>query len=78
MAIEAAIDKMSAFSNDTSFSLNISPEYVINGAVERALTQHILDKKIVLEVTEHAQITDYRAFRNAVESLRNQGVRLAI
>ena len=78
MAIEAAIDKMSAFSNNTSFSLNISPEYVINGAVERALTQHILDKKIVLEVTEHAQITDYRAFRNAVESLRNQGVRLAI
>lgn len=78
MAIEEAIDKMNAFSGSTSFSLNISPEYVINGAVERALSQHVSNKKIVLEVTEHAQIRDYRAFREAIQSLRNQGVHLAI
>jgi len=78
MAITAALDKMNLFPADINFSLNISHEYVINGAVERALDQHIFNKKIILEVTEHAQITDYHAFRKAIQSLRKQGVRLAI
>jgi EAL domain-containing protein (putative c-di-GMP-specific phosphodiesterase class I) len=78
MAITAALDKVNLFPADINFSLNISPEYVINGAVERALDQHIFNKKIILEVTEHAQITDYHAFRKAIQSLRKQGVRLAI
>lgn len=78
MAITAALEKMIFFPADINFSLNISPEYVINGAVERALDQHIFNKKIILEVTEHAQITDYHAFRKAIQSLRKQGVRLAI
>jgi len=74
MAITAALEKMIFFPADINFSLNISPEYVINGAVERALDQHIFNKKII----EHAQITDYHAFRKAIQSLRKQGVRLAI
>ncbi|SFJ89584.1 EAL domain-containing protein [Methylophaga sulfidovorans] len=44
MAITTALDKMTLFPADVSFSLNISPEYVINGAVERALDQHIFNK----------------------------------
>lgn len=78
MAIHQAINKMTSFPGDISFSLNISPEYVMNGAVEHALNQHAMNKRIILEVTEHAQITDYYAFRKAIQSLRKRGVRLAI
>lgn len=76
-AIEQATRKISQFNPEVYLSINASPEYILNGALLKALA-HTDTRRIVLEVTEHTPITDYRAFREALAPLRERGVRLAI
>ena len=77
MAIKNAIKGSFEFKDDTYLSINTSPEYVLNGAVARALDGVNL-KRIILEVTEHTPIKNYSGFRDALKPLREQGMRLAI
>jgi EAL domain-containing protein (putative c-di-GMP-specific phosphodiesterase class I) len=57
-------------------NLNVSPELIMAGAELRTLIQG-LDRAVVLEVTEHAAIADYVAFRAAVSAL-GPNVQLAV
>jgi EAL domain-containing protein (putative c-di-GMP-specific phosphodiesterase class I) len=76
-AIKNAIRGIDAFSEDTYIAINISPVFVLNGAVARVLEGVDL-RRIVLEITEHAPISNYLDFRNALKPLRKLGMRLAV
>jgi EAL domain-containing protein (putative c-di-GMP-specific phosphodiesterase class I)/DNA-binding response OmpR family regulator len=75
-AVRAAIDGADNLPPETFLSLNLSPEVVLSQG--RPLRQVLArtKRRIVIEVTEHAQILDYEAFRRAVRRLGD--VRLAV
>lgn len=77
MAIKNAIKGLTALASDIYISINTSPEYILNGSISKVLND-IDAKRIVLEVTEHSPISSYEDFRQALEPLRKQGLRLAI
>ena len=77
MAIKNALKGLNIIPQQSYISFNISPEYILNGSLERLLGD-IPSNRIVLEVTEHAPVTNYHDFRNALEPLRQKGIRLAI
>lgn len=57
-------------------SLNVSPKLVLEGSgLARALAGR--DRPVVLEITEHVAIDDYRAVRSAIDSL-GPDVRVAV
>ncbi|PSR17763.1 diguanylate phosphodiesterase [filamentous cyanobacterium CCP3] len=76
-AIARALESLAAIPKDIYLSLNVSPDNILNGAVERVL-QHAPLHRIVLEVTEHDPIPDYSSFGERLAPLRDRGVRLAI
>lgn len=77
MAIGKAIEGMHAFSADRYIAVNASPDSILSGAVHAAL-KNTDASRIVLEVTEHSPIYSYADLREALEPLRERGVRLAI
>jgi EAL domain-containing protein (putative c-di-GMP-specific phosphodiesterase class I)/DNA-binding response OmpR family regulator len=75
-AIEAAIAGAPPIEGDAFLAVNVSPDVVTRAG--RRL-RGVLDQahmRVVLEVTEHAPIADYGAFRHAVERLG--GVEISI
>ncbi len=76
-AIVEAIKGLNEFNNDTYISINASPEYILNGAIYKVLN-NIDASRIVLEITEHDPVGSYSELRQALEPLRNSGVRIAI
>jgi EAL domain-containing protein (putative c-di-GMP-specific phosphodiesterase class I) len=72
----AALEASSALPSDAWLSLNVSPDVILQsrrfGRLVRAA-----DRRIVIEITEHDEIADYRAIRRAVERL-GPGVSLAV
>lgn len=76
IALTAAAD---ALPEDIYLSVNVSPLTLTRTALLDLLTgSRIRADRIVVEVTEHASITNYDAILPAVEALREAGVRLAI
>jgi PAS domain S-box-containing protein len=57
-------------------NVNVSPALILEGTVLRSFLGRV-GRPTVLEITEHAEITDYEAFRAAI-ALLDPGVRLAI
>lgn len=76
-AIVEAIKGLNEFNNDIYISINISPEYILNGAIHKVLN-NTDTKRIVLEITEHDPVGDYAELREALKPLRDRGVRIAI
>ncbi len=62
---------------DTFLSVNISGDVIASPAL-RALLEETDTKRIVIEITEHEAIEDYAVTVEAVERLREMGVRLAV
>jgi EAL domain-containing protein (putative c-di-GMP-specific phosphodiesterase class I) len=77
LTTKKALSQMDLLPENTYLSINASPEYIINGSVGRLLEQ-VSGKQIVLEITEHARISNYDALRAALLPLRARGIRLAI
>jgi EAL domain-containing protein (putative c-di-GMP-specific phosphodiesterase class I) len=61
----------------TYVSINTSPGFLMEGALQE-LVDRFPGPRLVLEVTEHAAISDYPAVRTAVEPLLDRGARLAV
>jgi PAS domain S-box-containing protein len=77
LAIRTALDRCPAdLPADCLISLNASPRTIVAPALLEALGEHA--DRVVIEVTEHAVLTDSVAFLAARERLRERGVRLAI
>ena len=74
--LAAAITAAARLPADAWLSLNVSPTLVtVDGRLADLLRR--ADRKIVLEVTEHAQVADYAALRAAIGRIRPR-VRVAI
>ena len=76
-AVEAAISSMDRLPSDTFMTLNVSPASIMSPQLTEAIGRVPLDR-IIVEVTEHARITDYPRLRSAIAALRRGGARLAV
>ncbi len=76
-AIRAALAQLASLPADVHLSMNVSPDVARSPAFVTALEGTPLER-IVLELTEHHHVTDYRPLVEALAPLRAQGVRLAI
>jgi len=77
MAIEKALKGLDELASEIYISINVSPEYVWNGALSKVLTS-IDTARIVVEITEHSHVKDYADLRRELAPLRERGIRLAI
>lgn len=75
--IDTALTQGRSRPANTFLSINVSPGQVNNPDVQRALMAADLDG-IVLEITEHQVVGDYRALGAALATLRDGGARIAV
>jgi EAL domain-containing protein (putative c-di-GMP-specific phosphodiesterase class I) len=75
-AIRAALLRLDDFPADVAIALNVSPAT----ALDPRFCELLLDvaERVVIEITEHAQVDDYDALRTALAPLRERGAQLAI
>ena len=74
--LEAAVGRSRDLPAGTWLSLNVSPTLVVDAiGLSRVLAER--DRPLVLEITEHVLIEDYRAVRSAINRLGND-VRIAV
>lgn len=77
LAIERAMESFDKFPAGVSLSVNASPETLCSPRLMEMVLGAPADRLIV-ELTEHAEIADYPGFNGAVKGLRECGVRLAV
>jgi EAL domain-containing protein (putative c-di-GMP-specific phosphodiesterase class I) len=75
-AIRAALERLDEFPSDVALAINASP----TTALDPRFCELLLDvaDRLVIEITEHAQVDDYEALRGALAPLRERGAQLAI
>lgn len=74
-AAAAALSHIGRLPDDAYLSINLSPDTLPRCA---ELIDGLPSERIVIELTEHAAIEDYRAARAALAPLRAVGVRVAV
>lgn len=75
--IRKALQGLRHFPDGTYLSLNVSPETLLKGSLGPVLEGYPFER-LMLEVTEHASISDYALVATALEPLRRRGLRLAV
>ena len=75
--IRSALREAQGLPDDIYVSINTSPETVLNGSLQPLLAD-LRDRKLVIEITEHAPVDDYQQLAEALRPLREQGILLAI
>jgi EAL domain-containing protein (putative c-di-GMP-specific phosphodiesterase class I) len=75
-AIRSALQRLHDFPPEIDIALNVSP----TTALDRRFCELLLDvaDRVVIEITEHAQVDDYEQLRRALAPLRQRGARVAI
>ena len=76
-AIELSMAALYRLPQDVYLSFNVSPKTVTTGVLHRTLNGLPLEK-LVLEITEHATVSDYSKLLEALAPLRTKGIRLAV
>lgn len=76
-AIKNALQTLHQLPERITLSINSSPELIVSGRLDAALAAVDLSR-IVLEITEHAAVTDYEALTTVLQPLRARGAHLAI
>jgi EAL domain-containing protein (putative c-di-GMP-specific phosphodiesterase class I) len=74
-AMHAALLRLDEFPADVAIALNVSPATALDPRF--CGLQDVADR-VVIEITEHAQVDDYDALSEALAPLRARGARLAI
>lgn len=72
-----ALGLLPALRTDLSLAVNVGPATVLSGRLAEVLTGRPLDR-VILEVTEHHVIADYRSFEAVLRPWRAEGLRLAV
>jgi EAL domain-containing protein (putative c-di-GMP-specific phosphodiesterase class I) len=75
-AIDAAVQKLSEFPANVTLSINVSPATALHPRFFE-LVLGVADR-LIIEITEHAQVDDYDELAAALAPLRACGARLAI
>jgi EAL domain-containing protein (putative c-di-GMP-specific phosphodiesterase class I) len=75
-AIKSALRRIDDFPPGVALALNVSP----TTALDRRFCELLLDAadRIVIEITEHAQVDDYEDLQRALAPLRQRGAKVAI
>ncbi len=73
----SALAQLPLLRADVSMMVNLSPATVISGRLVEVLTGAPLER-VVIELTEHAPVSDYRALDAMLRPWRSMGVRLAV
>jgi EAL domain-containing protein (putative c-di-GMP-specific phosphodiesterase class I)/CheY-like chemotaxis protein len=72
-----ALAQLAHLRDDLSLMVNLSPQTVLTGRLPEILTGVPLDR-LVIELTEHAPVQDYRALDAALRPWRSMGARVAV
>jgi EAL domain-containing protein (putative c-di-GMP-specific phosphodiesterase class I) len=76
-AARRALDALGELPKDVYVSVNASPEFILSGALAPLL--HGVDAhRAVLEITEHASVSDYARLLEVLSPLRALGLRIAV
>ena len=75
-AIRSALQRLVDFPPEVALALNVSP----TTALDRRFCELLLDvaDRVVIEITEHAQVDDYEELQRALAPLRQRGAQVAI
>lgn len=76
-AIRAALSVLPSLPDDIYLAINVSPETVLSGKLARDLNDAALPR-IMLEITEHAEVPSYERLMEELRPLRERGMRLAV
>ncbi|MGE6319414.1 sensor domain-containing phosphodiesterase [Pseudomonas oryzihabitans] len=76
-AMRFALQGLQSLPDDSYLTMNCSPQTILGGRLP-ALLAGTAPGRLVLEITEHAEVEDYDALHAQLQPLRAQGVRLAI
>lgn len=76
-AAKAVLAGMESLPRDVYVAVNSSPEFILSGAFA-PLLQDVEIGRVVLEVTEHASISDYGPLLETLAPLRALGLRIAV
>lgn len=77
VAVQRALERFDELPPTAFLSVNVSPATITSAAFRRLVAKVPADR-IVVEVTEHAQVDDYDKLNAGLASVRDLGVRLAI
>jgi EAL domain-containing protein (putative c-di-GMP-specific phosphodiesterase class I) len=75
-AIRKALERLDDFPVDVSLAINVSPATAVDPRFAKLLAD--VAGRLVIEITEHAQVDDYDALVTALAPLREAGAQLAI
>ncbi len=76
-ALASALRNIDKIPPDHFIALNVSPETIRSPALRQQLSA-VPAERIVLELTEHERIPDYRELLASIADLRERGVRIAV
>lgn len=76
-AIGKALLALNEIPDNIYLALNSSPEHIISGEIGRILENSPLER-IVLEVTEHSIVSNYKELADMLTPLRKRGLRFAV
>jgi EAL domain-containing protein (putative c-di-GMP-specific phosphodiesterase class I) len=76
-AIEAALTELAALPSGQFLTLNASPEAAMSSELAEILSDQQRDR-LIIEITEHAQVDDYEELVSALSEHRSHGLRLAV
>ncbi len=76
-AIENALGALERLPPELSLNVNCSPELIMSGRLESVLGSQDLSR-IILEITEHATVSEYETVLASLVPFRSRGARLAI
>lgn len=76
-AIRTAIASLDTLRDGVYLSVNLSPRTLLSARLAAALAD-VPGHRLVLELTEHAEVEDYELLHRHLSSLRARGVRMAV
>lgn len=76
-AIQTALGALDRFPAPLFLGVNASPELILSGLLGPVLERFDLSR-VMIEITEHATVTDYGDLARALQPWRTRGARLAI
>jgi EAL domain-containing protein (putative c-di-GMP-specific phosphodiesterase class I) len=76
LAIELILSRTAGLPEGLALGINCSPSAALDPHVQQMMSG--ADAPLVLEVTEHDQVSDYESLRQGLEPLRRAGIALAV
>jgi EAL domain-containing protein (putative c-di-GMP-specific phosphodiesterase class I)/DNA-binding response OmpR family regulator len=76
-AVTAALEVLDQFPADAFLAVNASPATVIRSELASLLARYP-GERLVVELTEHTRVDDYNTLLDALDRLREGGVRIAV